>query len=113
MDTNQPINFTEMRKKKLRKKAEEVLGEQVVICYIQGIDQMGEQVFSYVAIAADLLEDFNEAIEEGNVDVDEFGYRIVSGFGEPTDSVRKMMEEDYGFDHERQQIVVNKPDNDD
>lgn len=109
MDGDKPIDF---QAKKLEFEKRRMEAEQdIVICYIQGVDPNGEQVFSYVAIDADMLDEFNIAIAEGNVDVDEYGYRIVSGFGEPSDAVKQMMTDDYGFDHEG--AILPPPSNDD
>jgi predicted AlkP superfamily phosphohydrolase/phosphomutase len=114
MDGDKPIDFQAKRNSKLEKQKKQGLSNDIVICYIQGTDPDGEKVFSYVAIEADLLEEFNEAIHAGNVDVDDFGYRIVSGFGEPSEAVRQMMTDDYGFDHEQSHLPIPpKPSNDD
>ena len=98
MDGEKPIDFIAKRNRKLARTGRE-LEQDIVVCYIQGIDPDEQKVFSYVAIPADLLEEFNAAVHAGNLDVDEYGYRIVSGFGEPCESVKEMMANDYGFEH--------------
>lgn len=111
MDGEKPIDF-QAKKLEKEKKQNEAQAQDIVICYIQGTDPEGEKVFSYVAIDSDLLLEFNDAIHAGNVDVDDYGYRIVSGYGEPSESVRQMMMDDYGFDHENSEFPI-KPSNDD
>ncbi len=110
MGTDKPIDF-QKKKVAILQKRKHRHEQDIVICYIQGIDPNGEKVFSYIAIDGDLLEEFNTAIHNGNVDVDEYGYRIVSGYGEPSEAVKQMMIEEYGFDHEVQPFT-QKPSND-
>lgn len=98
MVDNKTINFQEKKRELRIKKQQDDLSKNVVICYIQGTDPEGHKVFSYVAIPSESLAEFNEAILHGNVDVDEYGYRIVSGEGEPCDSVKHMMAIEYGFE---------------
>lgn len=112
MDGDKPIDFQAKLRSKLEKQRAKELANDIVICYIQGTDPNGDKVFSYVAIEADLLEEFNQAIHAGNVDVDDFGYRIVSGYGEPSESVKQMMSDDYGFDHENSPYPYPPPSND-
>jgi len=112
MDGDKPIDFQKKKIAILKKRKHIDDTQDIVICYIQGTDPDGEKVFSYIAIDSELLEEFNSAIHEGNVDVDEYGFRIVSGYGEPTDAVKKMMVDEYGFDHETTPFVPQKPSND-
>jgi len=112
MDKTGPIDFQKKRVAILEKRKHKQDAGDVVICYIQGIDPDGEKVFSYIAIDAEVLEEFNTAIHAGNVDVDEYGYRIVSGYGEPNAAIKKMMVDDYGFDHEVAPVAALKPSND-
>lgn len=111
MDSDKPIDF-QKKKIAILEKRKHQHEHDIVICYIQGIDPNGEKVFSYIAIDAELLEQFNTAVHQGNVDVDEYGYRIVSGYGEPSEAVKNMMMEEYGFDHESAAVQHPKPSND-
>lgn len=110
MDSNKPIDFQQKKIAILQKRKHSDAAKDIVICYIQGTDPNGEKVFSYIAIDGDLLEEFNEAIHKGDVDIDEYGVRIASGYGEPTEAVKKMMMDEYGFDHET--LALPHPSND-
>ena len=111
MDSKKPIDF-QKKKIAILEKRKHQHEHDIVICYIQGIDPNGEKVFSYIAIDAEQLEEFNDAVHAGNVDVDEYGYRIVSGYGEPSEAVKQMMVDEYGFDHAVSAVVTPKPSND-
>ena len=112
MDSERPIDFQQKKIEILKKRRHFDDTQDIVICYIQGTDPDGEKVFSYIAIDGEMLEEFNDAIHEGNVDVDEYGFRIVSGYGEPSEAVKQMMVDDYGFDHETTPFLPLKPSND-
>lgn len=82
-------------------KQKEQMQGSMVIFLVQGMDHTGNKVYCYLAVRADKVEEFQAAMQSGNFNPDEYGMRIVSGFGDPTESVRKMMETDYGFSHAR------------
>lgn len=53
----------------------------------------------YVAVRADKLHEFMEAQKTGIFYVEDYGVVLESGEGEPSEEIRKKMEDEYGFDH--------------
>lgn len=83
---------------------EDVSGEladrTVCILLVRGENPDGEAMFAYVAIRVDKLQEFMEAQKSGVFYPEDYGVIIESGEGEPTEEIRKKMEDEYGFNHE-------------
>ena len=82
-------------------RTEQILAEKTVcILLVRGESPEGEPIYAYVAVRADKLEAFMKAQETGPFYPDEYGVIVEAGEGEPSEEVRKRMEEEYGFNHQ-------------
>lgn len=82
-------------------RTEQILAEKTVcILLVRGESPEGEPIYAYVAVRADKLEAFMKAQEVGPFYPDEYGVIVEAGEGEPSEEVRKRMEEEYGFNHQ-------------
>lgn len=86
---------------------QDVQEKTVCILLVRGENPDGGGIYAYVAVRADKLEAFMEAQNSGLFYPEDYGVIIESGEGEPSDEVRKKMEEEYGFNHE---LMVDIPD---
>jgi hypothetical protein len=86
---------------------ENIADKTVCILLVRGESGAGTPIYAYVAVRADRLPAFMEAQQSGTFFPEDFGVIIESGEGEPDDSTRKKMEEEYGFNH---QLMVDIPD---
>jgi hypothetical protein len=84
-----------------------VADKTVCILLVRGENPDGGTIYAYVAVRADKLESFMEAQQSGVFYPEDYGVIIESGEGEPTEEIRKKMEEEYGFNH---QLMVDIPD---
>lgn len=84
-----------------------VADKTVCILLVRGENPDGGAIYAYVAVRADKLESFMEAQQSGVFYPEDYGVIIESGDGEPTEEIRKKMEEEYGFNH---QLMVDIPD---
>lgn len=84
-----------------------VADKTVCILLVRGENPDGGAIYAYVAVRADKLEAFMEAQQSGVFYPEDYGVIIESGEGEPTEEIRKKMEEEYGFNH---QLMVDIPD---
>ena len=89
--------------------AQNVADKTVCILLVRGENPDGGAIYAYVAVRADKLESFMEAQQSGVFYPEDYGVIIESGEGEPTEEIRKKMEEEYGFNH---QLMVDIPDSD-
>lgn len=88
--------------------SERILAEKTVcILLVRGESPDGQEIYAYVAVRADKMEEFMRAQSEGDFSPEDFGVIIESGTGDPSDEVRTRMEQDYGFNH---QYMIDVPD---
>ena len=87
----------------------EVTEKTVCILLVRGENPDGAGIYAYVAVRADKLEEFMAAQESGMFYPEDHGVIIESGEGEPTDEIRKKMEDEYGFNHQQ---MIDIPDAD-
>lgn len=86
---------------------EQMMAENALaVILLRGTSPDDQPIFAYVGVRVDKLDAFMEAQKLGNFDPEEYGTIIEAGLGEPTDEIRKKMEEEYGFNHEK---MVNLP----
>jgi len=57
------------------------------------------QIYIYLAIRGDKLNDFQMAHKVGNYNPSHYGIILEYGYGTPPDEIKKKMHEKYGFDH--------------
>ena len=82
-------------------RSEKILAEKTVcVLLVRGEDAEGQPIFAYVGVRADKLEEFMQAQQEGMFYPEEHGVIIESGTGEPSDEIKRKMEDEYGFNHE-------------
>lgn len=92
--------LTQLETGKLGADASEGLAEKAVcILLVRGENPDGRAIFAYVAVRADKLHEFMEAQKTGIFYVEDYGVVLESGEGEPSEEIRKKMEDEYGFDH--------------
>lgn len=84
-----------------------IADKTVCILLVRGENPDGGAIYAYVAVRADKLEAFMEAQQSGVFYPEDYGVIIESGEGEPSDEIRKKMEDEYGFNH---QLMVDIPD---
>jgi hypothetical protein len=73
----------------------------VAILLVRGENPDGEQIYAYVAVRSDRIDEFMRA--QSGEDVfypEDYGVIIEDGEGEPADEVRRRMADQYGFDHD-------------
>jgi hypothetical protein len=87
----------------------EVTEKTVCILLVRGENPDGGSIYAYVAVRADKLEEFMAAQESGMFYPEDHGVIIESGEGDPSDEVRKKMEDEYGFNHQQ---MIDIPDAD-
>jgi len=59
----------------------------------------GENAFFYIRIELPKEQDFLAALKgQQKFNLSDYGEIIASGFGNPSDEIRKMLKEKYGFD---------------
>jgi|SRR6266851_5010331 len=87
---------------------DEINKKIVTILLVRGENPDGTSIYAYVAVRADILEDFMEAQGSGVFYPEDFGVIIEAGEGEPSPEVRKKMEDEYGFDEGRMIDIPNK-----
>jgi hypothetical protein len=93
----------------LNQSEQAVAQKTVCILLLRGQDPDGTQIYAYVGVRADMLEEFMKAQATGMFYPEDYGVIIESGEGEPSDEVKQRMTEEYGFNHE---MMVNLPDSD-
>lgn len=82
-------------------RSEQIIAEKTVcMLLVRGENPDGSPIFAYVAVRADKLEEFMKAQETGLFHPDDYGVIVEAGEGEPSDEVRKRMEDEYGFNHQ-------------
>lgn len=82
-------------------RSEQLIAQKTVcMLLVRGEAPEGGQIYAYVAVRADKLEDFMRAQEEGMFHPDDYGVIVEAGEGEPDAEVMKRMEEEYGFNHQ-------------
>ncbi|MEM8556381.1 MAG: hypothetical protein AAGG50_00920 [Bacteroidota bacterium] len=77
----------------------EIAEKTISILLVRGESLDGEPIYAYVAVRADRLEAFMEAQRSGTFYPEDHGVIVEAGTGEPTEEVKRKMEEEYGFDH--------------
>lgn len=77
-----------------------IADKTVCILLVRGENPDGGAIFAYVAVRLDKLQEFMEAQKNGVFYPEDYGVIIESGEGEPTEEIRKKMEDEYGFNHE-------------
>lgn len=89
-------------------RSEQMVAEKTVcILLVRGQNPDGGNIYAYVAVRADMLEEFMKAQESGLFYPEDFGVVVKSGEGEPTPEDMKFMEEEYGFNHQAMVTVPN------
>lgn len=87
--------------------AQELAEQTVCVLLVRGENPDGGGIYAYVAVRADRLEEFMEAQNSDLFYPEDYGVIIESGEGEPSEEVRRKMEEEYGFNHD---VMVDIPD---
>ena len=88
--------------------AEKIIAEKTVcILLVRGENPDGKPIYAYVAVRADMLEDFMNAQKSGTFYPEDFGVIVASGEGEPDAETRKRMEDEYGFNHQAMVDIPN------
>ena len=85
----------------------ETAEQTVLVLLVRGQSPTGEDIFAYVAVRADRLEDFMAAQKADIFYPENFGVIVESGAGAPSPDVRTKMETEYGFNH---QAMIDIPD---
>jgi len=85
---------------KLPLPARVIAEKTVTILLVRGENPDNEPIYAYVAVRADRLEAFMAAQNTGTFYPEDFGVIIEAGEGNPSEEVRKKMEDEYGFNHE-------------
>ncbi len=78
-----------------------VAEKTVCVMMLRGQNVEGESVYAYVAVRADMIEEFMLAQQRPDFHPEDYGVVIESGVGDPSPEVRAKMEQDYGFNHEK------------
>lgn len=82
-------------------RTEQIIAEKTVcMLLIRGENPDGKPIYAYVAVRADMLEEFMKAQEKGIFHPDDYGVIVEAGEGEPSEEIRQRMEEEYGFNHQ-------------
>lgn len=89
-------------------RSEKILAEKTMcILLLRGENAEKEQIYAYVGVRADKLEEFMKAQETAIFQPEDYGIVIESGEGEPSDEIKAKMTKEYGFNHE---AMVDIPD---
>lgn len=86
---------------------QEVAEQTVCVLLVRGENPDGESIYAYVAVRVDKLEEFMAAQASGAFHPEDYGVIIEAGEGEPSLAVRRKMETEYGFNHDK---MVDIPD---
>jgi hypothetical protein len=79
----------------------------MVLC--KGYDAKKNPIWAYLCIKPSMAKSFKEARERGNIDISDYGTVIESGEGvEPSEAIKKRMEQDYGMNHSYEQELLDK-----
>lgn len=91
-------------------RSEQLLAEKTMcILLLRGSDANKEDIWAYVGVRADKLEEFMKAQESESFNPEDYGVIIRSGSGEPSDEDKEYMTKEYGFNHE---AMIDIPDTD-
>ncbi len=83
-------------------KSEQLIAEKTIcVLLVRGTSQAGQPLFAYVGVRADHLDAFMAAQAQPNFDPEQYGIIIESGEGEPSQDIRRKMEKEYGFNHDK------------
>jgi hypothetical protein len=61
-------------------------------------DKNGERCFFYVFIDKDKVDKFRKIPKKTKLDLLDYGKVVESGFGEPSEEIKKKMKEEYNFE---------------
>ena len=82
-------------------KPEQIIAEKTVcVLLVRGQDNQGKNIYAYVAVRADRLEEFMEAQKKGLFHPEDHGLILASGEGEPDEATKERMTREYGFNHD-------------
>lgn len=82
-------------------RSEQILAQRAVcVLLVRGETIEAKRVFAYVAVRADMLQEFLEAQRSGVFYPEEYGIILEAGEGEPSDEIREKMTKEYGFNHD-------------
>ena len=74
--------------------------DTVCVLLVRGENPAGTQTFAYIAVRADKLPELMKAPKSGMFYPEDFGIILASGEGKPSEEIRRMMQTEYGFDHD-------------
>jgi hypothetical protein len=80
-----------------------------ILLLSQGKTIEGDDTYTYISVPPSKLIAFKEAEAEGGFYYEDFGEVLASGEeAEPPDDVKKKMEEEYGFNHNFEEEVIEE-----
>ena len=89
-------------------RSEQMLAEKTMcILLLRGENAEKENIWAYVGVRADKLEEFMNAQGGETFFPEDFGVVIESGTGEPSDEIKEKMTVEYGFNHD---AMIDIPD---
>lgn len=69
----------------------------------------GRQLYAYVAVNKDKIAAFMQHLKtQETIVLPEYGEILATGFGEPTDEIKRWMEENYAYDHGQALLIQDK-----
>lgn len=73
-------------------------GAAEVFLVTGGSDNSGRKAWYFIRVDSPKVSAFHRAIKSGNINLDEYGEILDSGYGEqPPESVKQFMRDKYGF----------------
>lgn len=89
-------------------RSEQILAEKTMcILLLRGENADKENIWAYVGVRADKLEEFMRAQNNGIFFPEDYGVVIEQGAGEPSDAIKEKMTTEYGFNHD---AMIDIPD---
>jgi hypothetical protein len=74
----------------------QTLGQEDIVLLLSGFNHNGDKIFNYLKIPLENVEKIIAAVNAGGrFDIREYGEVIAAGLGQPSDDLRKEMEETY------------------
>jgi hypothetical protein len=67
--------------------------------YLVYKDESGDLAYLYIATRQDKMNDFQNALKNGNFDAEDYGIILEQGTGEASDDVKQKMKVMYNCDH--------------
>jgi hypothetical protein len=90
-----------------KKIEQEALAKSIGVFRIDSLDGNDESKYVFLGVRLDKFEALKTAMESGvEFEPRDYGIVIIEGYGELTDAVKRMLTEDYGYNHE---LAANIP----